>query len=580
MFFPGVTNTSDTTHWFSSSSEHVSVKAIISRSLLNEYAGLLNGLEDCPIELIIAETVNDIREGIIINTPDLLIIESEILKHKKDILEIFTDKTPLSYYQGIIYVCKKPIDVQSYENQKGCEYLLSPFNTTQLLARIHHQIDVISMLKNVDTEISHLRQQSLMAQDDKEIVGRYIDNLCNAARVKYKNYRETVMPLENLSGDLILTAVNPRSEQYFLVADFTGHGLPAAVGSIVVSGIFHSMVNKGFTENDLVYEINGKLKSFYTTGRYMAAVFIKLSKHQNSIKILNCGMPDVLFYSHADKSIRKHLSSALPLGILNNQEYDIQWESESIYEGDRLLAFSDGLLDACNTDNEAFGLDRVINSVTGADKTYDFTDVIMDCYVHFNLGSAPIDDVSLLEVFVDKEIEMVQENNAESKQKKPVPWSFTMDVTLEMLKTDYNPITPMLQYMCEIQGLTHHRDNLYTILSEIYLNSLEHGILGLDSAIKQNPNGFIEFYELKQKRLDTLNSGHITITIENTVSNGQGCLLMTVTDDGQGFDIDTINTNAEDDSLRSGRGIHLIRSLSESIEYFDAGTKVVVTYPW
>ena len=52
-----------------------------------------------------------------------------------------------------------------------------------------------------------------------------------------------------------------------------------------------------------------------------------------------------------------------------------------------------------------------------------------------------------------------------------------------------NPLPIILQAITDIQGLSNHREYLYTILTEMYSNALEHGILGLESSLKQDSDG-------------------------------------------------------------------------------------------
>ena len=42
----------------------------------------------------------------------------------------------------------------------------------------------------------------------------------------------------------------------------------------------------------------------------------------------------------------------------------------------------------------------------------------------------------------------------------------------------------------DLQGLHEHCKRLYTILTELFANALEHGLLGLDPGLKHTPQGF------------------------------------------------------------------------------------------
>jgi two-component sensor histidine kinase len=50
----------------------------------------------------------------------------------------------------------------------------------------------------------------------------------------------------------------------------------------------------------------------------------------------------------------------------------------------------------------------------------------------------------------------------------------------------------------EIQGLIEHRESIFLIVTELFANALEHGLLGLDSKMKQSADGFM--YSLTQQK--------------------------------------------------------------------------------
>jgi hypothetical protein len=73
------------------------------------------------------------------------------------------------------------------------------------------------------------------------------------------------------SGDVLLAAPTLSGGLQVMLGDFTGHGLPAAIGAIPVSDIFYAMTAKGFSIGDIVAELNQKLRTILPTGLFCAA---------------------------------------------------------------------------------------------------------------------------------------------------------------------------------------------------------------------------------------------------------------------------------------------------------------------
>ncbi len=128
-------------------------------------------------------------------------------------------------------------------------------------------------------------------------------------------------------------------------------------------------------------------------------------------------------------------------------------------------------------------------------------------------------------------------------------------------------------------GLEHHSATLFTVLSELYLNALDHGVLQLSSQLKAGQDGFSNYFTERESRLENLSEGHvsITVTIEGPISNRM--LRITVEDSGEGFDpagLDQGGTDQEGNPLHSGRGILLVRGLCDAVHYSTPGNRVTV----
>ena len=60
------------------------------------------------------------------------------------------------------------------------------------------------------------------------------------------NIRYLLSPYALFNGDLLLAACTPSGNMHLLLGDFTGHGLPAAVGAMPLAEVFYGMTAKGF----------------------------------------------------------------------------------------------------------------------------------------------------------------------------------------------------------------------------------------------------------------------------------------------------------------------------------------------
>ena len=81
----------------------------------------------------------------------------------------------------------------------------------------------------------------------------------------------------SLSGDLTQTGRGPDGQIYVLLADFTGHGLPAALGALPASSVFLAMAHKGLSVEGIAAELNRKLYQLLPIGYFCCAVVVELA---------------------------------------------------------------------------------------------------------------------------------------------------------------------------------------------------------------------------------------------------------------------------------------------------------------
>jgi len=160
-------------------------------------------------------------------------------------------------------------------------------------------------------------------------------------------------------------------------------------------------------------------------------------------------------------------------------------------------------------------------------------------------------------------------------------WEFNLSLQANVLKAA-DPLPVVIQAITEIQGLNKRRQQLYTIVAELYSNALEHGLLRLDSKLKATPKGFAEYYQQRQDRLTELESGSISLSIRHEVREQGGRMILRVEDSGPGFDYASHKNKSclESNKGYCGRGLPLLDSFCESVEYLGRGNIVEAVYVW
>ena len=268
------------------------------------------------------------------------------------------------------------------------DYIVKPFANAELKARLQ-----------VGQRMLELQNQLKKTQDALTFERETIENIILKMRAS-KPFEATGLrimdaPVEKTSGDVLLSAFRPDKTQHVLMGDFTGHGLMAAVGGPIVFDVFYTMTVKGLVIQDIAREINRQLLEKMPTGLFLGAIFIELSPDRRSLSLWNCGMSDILIYRNSELW-QKVSSSMLALGIIK-QEFE-SVVSFDVEPGDRVYAYSDGITEVINTDEEEFGQDRFECTICELLDTNAEMDFLSDKVNQFRGEAEQLDDITLVEL--------------------------------------------------------------------------------------------------------------------------------------------------------------------------------------
>lgn len=467
----------------------------------------------------------------------------------------------------------------------GDDFVTKPFNHTLLKAKVN-ALERISLV--------HKKMGTLYAQmkKDEEMAESVFSGAVIAGNVAMEHLHTLLQPAALFSGDVLLSAYSPSGDLNIMLGDFTGHGLAAALGALPVSETFRAMTHKGFSPQQILSGINRKLHSLMPTGMFFAVQFVSVSHTLDHLVVYNCGMPDVLLINGTNGEIKhRFVSNNLPLSILADASYEETIQPYAVDRGDRVLLVSDGVLEARSPGKEYFGQARLDAAIQASVDSSTLIERISNSLKSFCQDAPQDDDISLAEIPCEPAIfsgwesltltQSKQSNrNAAAIQHTGEEMEFSLKLAgARLRKTD--PIPLIINHIQEMVGLQNQQRLLYTILTELYVNALDHGVLRLESSLKQSPDGFNQYFLEREARLENLQDGYVRIEIKAQPTATGGNMVIEVEDSGSGFDYDALlKRQSVPETQFSGRGIRLVKELCDSFEYWDSGNRVTAAFSW
>jgi sigma-B regulation protein RsbU (phosphoserine phosphatase) len=163
-------------------------------------------------------------------------------------------------------------------------------------------------------------------------------------------------PMTAVAGDFYDFLVIEPGCLGIVVADVTGHGVPAALVASMVKVAVSAHTDVGAEPGKVIAGLNSTLCS-HAQGQYASAVYVALDQARRVGCYAAAGHPPLLLWCRANRTLLELNEGGLLLGVRPSEEYaQTEFPLEA---GDRLLVYTDGLVEAVNARGEAFGEARL-----------------------------------------------------------------------------------------------------------------------------------------------------------------------------------------------------------------------------
>lgn len=474
------------------------------------------------------------------------------------------------------------IDEQVLALNSGCDdFLAKPINFSILEAKINSFWRIADMQQQIAHQHHELQHYANLEAEEKRISNFLMERLVRREQLDNPLIQHHLQPASVVSGDLLLVCTSRSNDIYVMLADATGHGLPAALTLIPLSQTFYAMAAKGFQLSSIMHELNQQHRAHSPSDRFVAALAACYRPREGIVEVWNGGIPTALLLSNSGQVLWRFRSQNLPLGIVGRELFSREVEAFKLpEESAQLFMYSDGLIEAENAAGEAFGKQRLqdILKTPASDRLSR-----LQTSLAAHLDSQPAhDDVSYLQLLCeDHSADTQPQQNSSNSLQAADNWSLQLLLTAPQLQR--LDLEPLISNFCQVLGLDESRQGVFSlILRELLCNALDHGLLGLDSSLKCEMDGFERYFQLRSERLQELHEGEIRLDINQHNDLRGNCLSIKISDSGPGFDFHQLDPSSKQNDAVSyhGRGLMLLRQICSHLEFLGNGNQVIAELRW
>jgi len=225
------------------------------------------------------------------------------------------------------------------------DYVTKPFDQRELFSRVNTLLTLKEAVSSQNTlagiqqelHVARRIQESILPSENPQIDGLEVAS-------KY-------IPMETVGGDFYDFHLTPEGQLGILVADVSGHGIPAAFISAMVKIAFSSQEEYAADSSQLLSQMNSTLFGKYEHN-FVTASYTLIDLQQRKISHADAGHLPLLVWRKDEQK----LLSMKPEGLILGWDQDVVCPEQDLElkPGDRIILYTDGIIEAQNNTGEFF----------------------------------------------------------------------------------------------------------------------------------------------------------------------------------------------------------------------------------
>jgi sigma-B regulation protein RsbU (phosphoserine phosphatase) len=229
------------------------------------------------------------------------------------------------------------------------DFVQKPWSNHQLLEKVREQVERCRMLRS--TLRRHEEESSEASAIQKSLLPSLIP------QIPGYDIAATTQSMHFIGGDYYNIVPISEAQTAICIADVAGKGLPGALLMSNLQASLKPLIHKDIQPHDLCSRLNRTLCEIMPENKFISLFYGVLDSKNNWFTYCNAGHNPPILLSANGNAIELNSSGAI-LGRFPDWQYS--QTDRRLSPGDALLLFTDGVIEACDQQNELFGEGKLV----------------------------------------------------------------------------------------------------------------------------------------------------------------------------------------------------------------------------
>jgi serine phosphatase RsbU (regulator of sigma subunit) len=207
-----------------------------------------------------------------------------------------------------------------------------------------------------------------------------------------------MLPARSVGGDLYDVIPLDQDMVGIAIGDVSGKGVPAALFMALFCSLLRVEVRQGISPAEVLRRINHHLLNYHEMGMFVTVLFGIVNRRRREFAYARAGHEIPILFDRGGGANMLDWNHGQLLGFFPNPKLDEQ--TVIIPRGSTLLLYTDGAINALDSERVSFGVDRLMKTAGANTQTFaqNLCDLIIEDLNAYQGTSSQFDDITLVAI--------------------------------------------------------------------------------------------------------------------------------------------------------------------------------------